>query len=352
MPWFKYSTRLAAVLTVIGLTGCVTTAGYRYVNADGNYYYDDRPAVTTTYIAPYGALGYGSPGGWHGALGFGFGTYYGLGGYYGSSWGAFGPRGYGGPRYGYTGYWRPPYYYQPRYPRPQHYYRHYPAHPLRSHDSANIWQGDGPRRSYARNRWNTPPPAPVRRSENRPWHRTNNTLAGHPRPKSLMRLSRPNRPSASTSMPPFALSPSERSSVSGRSPVIRRARAVPRDMTVQVQPSSPPQPARHVISTPSHRGTARVFNRSDSRMTSISPRPVDTAAPAQNRRHSVPMTRPSPVTLPKPAATPPRVAQPTPAAVPSRSTPQSRSSVPATRPASPAPRTHSRGSRRLPQPKD
>jgi len=114
----KHCRWMAAALLALGLGGCVTSPGYRYVAVDGDYYYDDRPAATSVYVTPaYGTLGYGWPGGWHGAVGFGFGTYYGLGGYYGSSWGAF------GPRYGYTGYWRPPYYYRPRYARPVHYDR-------------------------------------------------------------------------------------------------------------------------------------------------------------------------------------------------------------------------------------
>jgi len=112
MIFLKIGCALAAVLA---LAGCATGYQYRAVASGGDYYLADEVA-TPYYLAPYGTLGYGWPGGWYGNVGLGFGSYYGLGGFYGSFYrpvyapGAW----YGLSRYGY------------RYP---HHYRPRPRHP-------------------------------------------------------------------------------------------------------------------------------------------------------------------------------------------------------------------------------
>jgi len=112
MMFLKIGCALAAVLA---LAGCASGYQYRAVASGGDYYLADEVA-TPYYLAPYGTLGYGWPGGWYGNVGLGFGSYYGLGGFYGPFYrpvyapGAW----YGLPRYGY------------RYP---HHYRPRPRHP-------------------------------------------------------------------------------------------------------------------------------------------------------------------------------------------------------------------------------
>jgi len=235
MSWFPHSMRAAAVLLLLGLTGCVTTVpGYRYTveTAGGDYYYDERPAAmttTTVQVLPgYGAFGYSSPGGWYGSVGFGFGTYYGLGGYYAPSWGAF------GPRYGYAGYWRPPYYSTPRYSRPHHYYRppYRYARPL-------------PWRSHEQNRWNRPPPrhTPGRGYErNRPGRGMDNRLVDGSRPGARY-PTRPGRGDRPSSPPHRIRTPPARSAMPG-------VRESPRDMAVQFGPQAPTRRVRHGMSSP------------------------------------------------------------------------------------------------------
>jgi len=105
MMFLRIGCALAAVLA---LAGCATGYQYRAVASGGDYYLADEVA-TPYYLAPYGTLGYGWPGGWYGNVGLGFGGYYGLGGFY-RPYGYVPGAWYGPPRYGY----RWPYHYRPR----------------------------------------------------------------------------------------------------------------------------------------------------------------------------------------------------------------------------------------------
>jgi len=318
MSWLRNSIRIAVVLAAIALSGCVTTPAYRYVvDVGGDYYYDERPVVTSAVVLPaYGAFGYSSPGGWYGSVGFGFGTYYGLGGYYGPSWGAF------GPRYGYAGYWRPPYYYKPRYSRPHHYYRppYRHARPLPwRHDSANAWHRPG---QHDRN-WNdghTP--------GNRPWRGQDNRGTEPPR--------------------------GHRIRVGAPSP----GRGHARDRTIQLGPGAPPQRVRHAIAPPTRqpvspaappRQPVRADRGGAARVAATVPaqRPVETAHMPARRATSTPRALPRPG-----SAAPPRHTAPTPAAQPrpmsqARPAPVQSRPAPAMRPApAPAPRSSGGGGSR------
>jgi len=315
MSWVRNCMRVAVVLMAIGLTGCVTT-GYRYVDVDGDYYYDDRPvAATPVYVPMYGAFGYGWPGGWYGAAGFGFGTYYGLGGYYGASWGAF------GPRYGDAGYWRPPYYYTPRYSRPPHYDRppRYQPRPRWPHDSASTNRPDERWRSHGQYRRGDSRPG------NGPGHGRGNAVADTRRPQRMTRQPIRTLPARVHVAPP--------------PPAHER----PRDMAIQVRPGAAPQRVQRAIPPPSRQAAAPA-NREHARVgNGPPPRSV-----APSRRTTAPAAQPRPVAQPRPApAAPPRAATPQPRpAMQSRPAPvQSR---PAARPA-PAPRAHPRGSTRTHQ---
>jgi len=319
MSWFPYSIRAAAVLLVVGLTGCVTAVpGYRYtVDVGGDYYYDERPAVTTSvHVLPTGAFGYSSPGGWYGSVGFGFGTYYGLGGYYGPSWGAF------GPRYGYAGYWRPPYYYTPRYARPHHYYRppYRHARPL-------------PSRSHEQGRWNRPPPrhTPGRGHGHRPGRGMDNRLVDGTRPGGMY-PSRPGRADRPSSPPHRIRTPPARSAMPG-------VRESPRDMAVQFGPRAPSRQVQHAIVPPSRqplspppRQTLRAADAGGARragMNAPGPRSREAAAPQPRRSAALvaparpmaaqPSFRRNAVTPSRPAAQPrPMPQQARPAPMPSR----------------------------------
>jgi len=307
--------RVAAVLMAIGLTGCVST-GYRYVDVDGDYYYDERPAYAApVYVPMYGAVGYGWPGGWYGSAGFGFGTYYGLGGWYGPTWGAF------NPRYGYTGYWRPPYYYTPRYSRPAHYYRpprHQPRAPW-PHDSASARRPGEYWSPHGQNRRGDS------RTGNRPWRGPGNAVADHQRPQRMTRQPVRTLPARVHVAPPPP------------------AHELPRDMAIQVRPGSAPQRVQRAIPPPS-RQAIRPEGREHARVANgPPPRPVNAAPAGPSRRATAPAAvapRPAPAAPARAAAPQPRPAM--------QSRPAPAQSRPAARPA-PAPRAHPRGSTRTHQ---
>jgi len=283
MSWNHHFIRAAALLLTLGLSGCVTTPGYRYVvDVGGDYYYDERPAVASSvHILPaYGAFGYGHPGGWYGSVGFGFGTYYGLGGYYGPLWGGF------SPYYGYTGYWRPPYYYTPRYARPHHYYRppyyrppyYRHARPMPWHDAGHAWQHPGDDRhgsSRGQSDWNRPP---RRGPGHRPWRGHDNAGVDGPRGRPGER----GRPAPRIRV--------------GAPPPVREAR----DVSIQPAPGAPMQRVRHAITAPTRetslppsRQTVRVGNRGGARVAAVDGRPAQRGmAPLPARRGAAPTVQP------------------------------------------------------------